>query len=75
MAFNRGPNIVTDGLVLALDAGNIKSYPGSGNIWSDLSRNGNNGILQNNVSYNDGYLTFDGSNDYVNVSDSSLIRF
>jgi hypothetical protein len=30
MAFHRGPKIVTDGLVLALDAANTKSYPGTG---------------------------------------------
>ena len=32
-----GPRIVTDGLVLHLDAGNRKSYPGSGSTWYDLS--------------------------------------
>ena len=37
--------IVTDGLVLCLDAGNSKSYPGSGTTWTDLSGNGNNGTL------------------------------
>ena len=37
-----GPRIVTDGLVLHLDAGNSKSYPGSGSTWYDLSGNGNN---------------------------------
>lgn len=36
-----GPDIVTDGLVLHLDAANRKSYPGSGNTWYDLSGNGN----------------------------------
>jgi hypothetical protein len=41
MAFGNGPRIVTDGLVLALDAGDRNSYPGSGTIWYDLS--GNNG--------------------------------
>jgi hypothetical protein len=40
-----GPNIVTDGLVLALDAGSKKSYPGSGTTWYDLSGNGNNCTL------------------------------
>jgi hypothetical protein len=34
---NYGPKIVTDGLVLALDAANKKSYPGSGTTWTDLS--------------------------------------
>jgi len=47
MAFSRGPNIVTDGLVLALDAANPKSYPGTGTVWNDLSGNGNNGTLIN----------------------------
>ena len=37
MATNYNPRIVTDGLVLALDAGNVKSYPGSGTTWFDLS--------------------------------------
>jgi hypothetical protein len=41
MATRYTPKIVTDGLVLCLDAGNPKSYPGSGTVWSDLSRNNN----------------------------------
>lgn len=43
MAVYSGPDIVTDGLVLHLDAGNSKSYPGSGNTWFDLSGNNRNG--------------------------------
>ena len=43
MAVNYGtPLIVQDGLVLHLDAANIKSYPGSGTNWNDLSGNGFN---------------------------------
>jgi len=71
MAVGYNPRIVTDGLVLALDAGNTKSYPGSGTSWSDLSGNGNNGTLENGVGYtadNGGALSFDGSNDYINTS-------
>ena len=63
-----GPNIVTEGLILALDAGNKKSYPGSGNTWTDLSGKGNNGILQNGATYNGsglGNIQFDGSDDRV----------
>jgi len=37
MSYNNGPKIITDGLVLYLDAGNSKSYPGSGNTWYDIS--------------------------------------
>jgi len=62
--------LILDGLVLALDAANDKSYPNSGSIWADLSGYENNGTLENGVDYtniNGGALTFDGSNDYVPV--------
>ena len=42
MSVNYNPRTVTDGLVLALDAGNTKSYPGSGTTWTDLSGRGRN---------------------------------
>jgi hypothetical protein len=42
MSYSNGPRIVTDGLVLCLDAGNSKSYPGSGTTWYDISGNGKN---------------------------------
>jgi hypothetical protein len=40
-ALIHSPSIVTNGLVLALDAANVRSYPGSGTSWFDLSGNGN----------------------------------
>ena len=73
MAGFAGPNGIVDGLVLALDAGNTKSYPGSGTTWKDLSGNSNNGTLTNGPTYSSadgGYLNFDGTNDYVDVSGS-----
>jgi hypothetical protein len=63
--------IVTDGLVLALDAANPKSYPGSGTIWTDVSGNGKNGTLVNGVGFNSsnkGSLVFDGVDDHVTIS-------
>jgi hypothetical protein len=63
-----GPDVSESGLVLALDAGNTKSYPGSGTTWTDLSGNGNTGTLVNGVGYNSGNLgslVFDGTNDYI----------
>ena len=52
MAVGYNPRIVTDGLVLALDAGNTKSYPGSGSTWNDLSGNGYDAIQTGSrVSY------------------------
>jgi predicted heme/steroid binding protein len=65
------PNIVTEGLVLYLDAANTKSYPGSGTTWSDLSRSGNNGTLTNGPTFNSGNggsIVFDGTNDYVTTT-------
>jgi formylglycine-generating enzyme required for sulfatase activity len=62
--------IVTDGLVLWLDAGTKPSYPGSGTTWIDLSGNNNNGTLVNGPTYsstNGGVVVFDGVNDYVSV--------
>jgi len=36
MGASGGPDIVTDGLVLCLDAADKISYSGSGTTWSDL---------------------------------------
>lgn len=46
-----GPEIISTGLVLHLDAANPKSYPGSGAIWYDLSENSNHGTV-NSGEYN-----------------------
>ena len=75
MTIGYGPSIVTSGLVLALDAADRNSYPGSGTTWTDLSGNGNTGTLTNGVGYNSGNrgsLSFDGANDYVNLNTSSF---
>jgi hypothetical protein len=61
-----GTPIITDGLILALDAKNIVSYPGSGTTWYDLTGNGAHGTLINGVSWNpNGWFEFDGTNDGV----------
>ena len=68
MTIGYGPSIVTSGLVLALDAADRNSYPGSGTTWTDLSGNGNTGTLTNGPTYssaNGGSIVFDGTNDYV----------
>ena len=44
MSLNHSPSIVTDGLVLCLDAANKRSYPGTGTAWTDL-KGVNNGSL------------------------------
>ena len=68
MSYRTGPKIVTDGLVLCLDAADRNSYPGSGSTWYDLSGNGNNLTLTNGPTFNTnnhGSFSFDGANDYV----------
>jgi len=65
MGFYRGPNVITDGLVLALDAANPTSYPGSGTAWRDLSGNNNSGSLVSGPAFSTdagGNIVFDGSN-------------
>lgn len=71
MAVYGGPDIVTDGLVLYLDAGNSKSYPGSGTAWTDLSGGQNHSTLTNGPTYSssgNGSIVFDGNDDYVDTN-------
>lgn len=70
-----GPNIVTDGLILYLDAANTKSFSG-GTIWYDLSGNESSGILSG-ATFNDtnqGNILFDGINDYVQILNNSILN-
>ena len=68
MALAHSPKIVTDGLVLCLDAGNTKSYSGSGTTWTDLSGRGNNGTISGTSVWND---TYGGQFDFGNVSQTT----
>lgn len=45
MATLYSPKIVTDGLVMYLDAANPRSYPRSGTAWNDISGNNITGTL------------------------------
>lgn len=68
-------DVITDGLVLYLDAANPDSYIGTGTTWNDLSGEGNNGTLVNGTAYstdNWGCFNFDGINDYVDIPSTSL---
>ena len=71
MGFYDGPTIVTNGLVLLLDAADNNSYSGSGTTWSDLSGNNNTGTLTNGPTFgstNGGTIVFDGTNDYAEIT-------
>jgi drug/metabolite transporter superfamily protein YnfA len=68
MAGQVGPNTVTDGLVLALDAANHQSYPGSGTNLNDISGNGIVATLINSPTVNsNSTITLDGVNQYIQV--------
>jgi hypothetical protein len=59
--------ILTEGLVLNLDAGFTPSYPISGTTWYDVSNKSNNSTIFNGATYNNGSIVFDGTDDYVTV--------
>lgn len=81
MSFSFSPKIVTDGLVLCLDAANTKSYVSGSTTWNDLSRGGNIGTLTNEPTFNSangGSIVFDGSNDYaelLNIPNTQFTNF
>jgi len=76
MAIYDNPKIVTNELVLHLDAANIRSYPGSGTDWFDLSGQGNNGTLTNGPTFNAnnaGSIVFDGVDDYIAIPHTTVL--
>lgn len=71
MSASGGPDIIESNLVACFDAANIKSYPGSGTVWTDLSRRNNNASLFNGPTFsneNSGAIIFDGTNHYALIS-------
>ena len=75
MGIDIGPIEATDGLIFHLDAGNTRSYAGSGLTAYGLV-GGINGTLVNGVGFtssNNGSFVFDGTNDYIVVPHSSSI--
>jgi hypothetical protein len=76
MAGTVAPNIVTDGLVLYLDAANTKSYVSGSTTWTDIAAR-NNGTLVNGPTYssaNGGSIIFDGTNDYCPITGNSFFQ-
>ena len=70
MATNYNPSIVTDGLVLCVDAANSKSYPGSGSTFFDLSGNNRHGTLLNSPAHDTeagGCFHFDATNERISL--------
>ena len=69
-------NIVTDGLIFRVDAGDAASYGGTGTTWTDVI-NGNNGTINNGAAYNSaqgGYFEFDGVDDQVDFGQPAILE-
>ena len=75
MGLKHHPRIVTNGLIMYVDAANSRSYSGSGLTANGLV-GGIGGTLVNGVGFgttNNGFFTFDGSNDYINFGNNSTL--
>jgi hypothetical protein len=75
MSYNNGPRIITDGLVLCMDAANKKSYPGTGTSVTDLT-NINSLLLENTPTFNSqngGSFVLDGVNNRIKITCASNI--
>ena len=71
MAFGNGPQIITNGLVLALDGADRNSYVSGSTAWNDISGNGYNGTLTNGPTFDSGSggsILFDGVDDFASLS-------
>jgi hypothetical protein len=76
--YKNTPPVVTNGLVLCLDAANRISYVSGSTTWNDLSGFNNSGSLVNGPTFNSangGYITCDGVNDYIEVLDNPSLDF
>jgi hypothetical protein len=76
--YNYTGGIVTNGLVLNLDAAKTDSYPGTGTTWRDLSGFSNNGTLTNGPTFSgigkQASIVFDGVDDYVDCGNNSSLN-
>lgn len=75
MSFSNGPVVVTNRLVLSLDAGDRNSYVSGSTTWFDLAGT-NNGTLTNGPTFNTGSggsIVFDGVNDSVVITGSAAL--
>lgn len=76
MGVNYSPKIVTSGLILNVDAGNSKSYSGSGTSIYDLSGYNHTGTLTNSPTYSNNLLNFvNTSSQYIDFGDLNTFSF
>ena len=76
MGLNHGTNIVKDGLIFYMDAANLRSYPGSGTTVTNLKNSSITGTMNGTTfsSINNGVLDFDGTDDYIEIPDNTVLE-
>jgi hypothetical protein len=76
--YNYTGGIVTNGLVLNLDAAKVASYSGTGTSWNDISGNNNNGTLTNGPTFSgigkQASIVFDGVDDLIKINNGNGIN-
>jgi hypothetical protein len=76
--YNYFGGIVTNGLVLNLDAAKVASYSGTGTSWNDISGNNNNGTLTNGPTFSgigkQASIVFDGVDDLIKINNGNGIN-
>jgi hypothetical protein len=76
MSSESGPNLITNGLVLCLDAANPLSYKSGATVWNDLTYNTSGGTLTNGPTYNSnngGSIVFDGVDDSIVINSNATL--
>jgi len=73
MALGHSPKITISGLVAYWDAGNTRSYSGSGTTWNDLSGNSLTMTTFNTPTFSSGSFAFNGSTQYATATNSTLL--
>lgn len=72
MAVGYNPTIVTSNLLAYIDAGNTRSYPGTGTIMYDLSGNGRNATVNGTPTFTNYYFTTTADTTYISLPSAGL---
>lgn len=70
VAYN--PGLVTSGLEVYLDAGNPRSYPGTGTTMNDLSGNSRHATVNGSPTFTNYYFTCTGDTTYISFPSAGL---
>ena len=76
MAGISGPDIVDNGLILALDAANRNSYRIGSSNWFDVTGTNITGSLKSNPPYSSSYaggIALNGSTNYIDINSTNIV--